>query len=95
MSIYYSNMSNNCEYYTITEKGDRTEYMREYNKTYYQNNREQIIKNIAARKQFMKGTDKFRQQLVDDLNSGKRKFVKQPTRERLQLIQDPRTLQWS
>ena len=27
-SIYYSNMSENCEYYTITEKGDRTEYMR-------------------------------------------------------------------
>ena len=69
--------------------------MREYNKYYYQNTREHIIKNIAARKQLIKGPDKFRQQLVDDLNSGKRKFVKQPTRERLQLVQDPRTLQWS
>jgi hypothetical protein len=74
---------------------DRQAYMKEYNKKYYQNKRAEVIRLVIDRKSLLRGSDQFRQQLVEDLNSGKRKFVKQPTRERLQLIQDPKTLRWS
>ena len=68
--------------------------LQEYNKAYYKAHREHILRKVSERTQLVRGTDAFREKLVEDLNSGKRKFVKQPTRDRLNLQQDPRTLRW-
>ena len=66
----------------------------EYNKAYYKAHRDDIVRKVSVRTQLVRGTDAFGEKLIEDLNSGKRKFVKQPTRDRLKLQQDPRTLTW-
>ena len=67
---------------------------REYNRAYYKANKEHIVSQVIARTQLIRGSDAFRAKLVEDLNSGKRKFVKQTTRDMLHIQQDPRTMLW-
>ena len=74
-----------------TEVVDRREY---YN-NYYHSHREHIVKLVADRKKLLKGSDLYRQKLIDELNSGKRKWVYIRTREKYGLQQDPKTLLWS
>jgi hypothetical protein len=73
---------------------DKKAYMKAYNKMYYQQNREIVNKMVSERKRLVRGPDAFRSKLVEELNNGTRKFVKAPTRERLNLQQDPKTLKW-
>ena len=73
---------------------DKKAYMKTYNKMYYQQNREIVNKKVSDRKKLVRGSDAFRTKLVEELNNGTRKFVKAPTRERLNLQQDPKTLKW-
>ena len=68
--------------------------MREYNRAYYKANKEHIVSQVIARTQLVRGSDAFRAKLIEDLNSGKRKFVKQTTRDMLNIQQDPRTMLW-
>ena len=70
---------------------DKNAYMKTYNKMYYQQNRENVNKIVSER---VRGSDAFRAKLVEELNHGTRKFVTAPTRERLNLQQDPKTLKW-
>ena len=80
-----------------TEDADSEEQrkkMREYNRAYYKANKEHIVSQVIARTQLIRGSDAFRAKLVEDLNSGKRKFVKQTTRDMLNIKQDPSTLRW-
>jgi hypothetical protein len=74
---------------------DKKAYMKTYNKMYYQQNKETVNKMVAERKKLVRGSDAFRAKLVEELNNGTRKFVKAPTKERLNLQQDPKTLKWS
>ena len=73
---------------------DKKAYMKTYNKMYYQQNREVVNKMVSERKRLVRGSDAVRSKLVEELNNGTRKFVKAPTRERLNLQQDPKTLKW-
>ena len=82
---------------TDTEKKtafDMKAYMKEYNKTYYATHKQHIMKLVADRKKLVKGSDLYREKLVEELNTGKRKFVKGPTRAKFDLKQDPKTLKW-
>lgn len=77
-----------------TDSEEERRKAQEYNRAYYLARREDIVRKVTERTQFLRGTDAFRQKLIEDLNSGKRKFIKQPTRERLNIQQDPRTEKW-
>ena len=66
----------------------------EYNRAYYEPHREHIVRKVTERTKLIRGSDAFRAKLLEDLNSGKRKFVKQNTRDLLNLQQDPRTMLW-
>ena len=73
---------------------DKKAYMREYNKIYYEQHRDRVARLVTERKKLVRGSDAYRSKLVEELNNGTRKFVKAPTKERLQLQQDPKTLKW-
>jgi hypothetical protein len=73
---------------------DMKAYMKDYNKAYYSMHKERIMKLVFDKKKLVKGSDAYRQKLVEELNSGKRKFIKGPTRARFDLKQDPKTLAW-
>ena len=68
---------------------------REYYRNYYNSQRERIMKLVADRKKLLKESDIYRQKLIDQLNSGKKKWVYMSTREKYGLQQDPKTLLWS
>ena len=69
--------------------------MKEYNQKYYAMNKEHIMKLVADRKKLIRGSDMYRQKLVEELNNGKRKFIKGSTKAKFDLKQDPKTLLWS
>jgi hypothetical protein len=80
-----------------TEARDSEEERRktqEYNRAYYEAHREHIVRKVTERTKLIRGSDAFRAKLLEDLNCGKRKFVKQNTRDLLNIQQDPRTMLW-
>ena len=79
----------------ITDVAEKNVDRREYYKNYYHSHREHIVKLVADRKKLLKGSDLYRQKLIEELNGGKRKWVYIRTREKYGLQQDPKTLLWS
>ena len=84
-------MTTNASETTDSEEEQRRK-TQEYNRAYYLAHREHIVRKVTERTQLVRGSDAFRAKLVEDLNSGKRTFIKQQTRERLNIKQDPSTL---
>ena len=73
----------------------KTAEKREYYRNYYNSQKERIMKLVADRKKLVKESDLYRQKLIEQLNSGKKKWVYIRTREKYGLQQDPKTLLWS
>ena len=68
---------------------------REYYRNYYNAQRERIMKLVSDRRRLVKESVLYRQKLIDQLNTGKKKWVYISTREKYGLQQDPKTLLWS
>ena len=66
--------------------------------SYYQQNRERIIRNTVERRRLVMNSDKYinanRQKLIDDLNSGKQKFITEAMKNKYFLARNPKTLEY-
>jgi len=71
---------------------------KEYNKTYYNEHKNNIIKQVVDRQKLIRNSDKYiedtRDKLVDDLNNGVSKFVQSKTLLKYQINIDPKTLKY-
>jgi hypothetical protein len=77
-----------------TDSEEERRKTKEYNRAYYEAHREHIVRKVTERTKLIRGSDAFRAKLLEDLNCGKRKFVKQNTRDLLNIQQDPKTMLW-
>ena len=89
-------MSNSPNTHTkeATDSEEERRKTKEYNRAYYLARRTDLIQKVTEHTKLVRGSDAFRLKLIEDLNSGKRKFVKQNTRDILNIQQDPSTLKW-
>jgi hypothetical protein len=71
---------------------------KEYNKTYYDEHKNKIIKQVVDRQKLIRNSDKYiedtRDKLVDDLNNGVRKFIHFKTLLKYKINIDPKTLKY-
>ena len=71
---------------TDTEKKtafDMKAYMKEYNKTYYATHKQHIMKLVADRKKLVKGSDLYRERLVEELNSWEEEVRKRTNKSQI------------
>ena len=70
----------------------------EYAKKSYSMNQERILKKHRARIELLKNSDVYqasrRQQLIEDLNSGKQKWLRESTQLKFDIKRCPKTLQY-
>ena len=78
----------------VDTKTDRRVYMR----SYYDENKSKMIRQIIKKQSFRRNSDNFidkhRDKLIDDLNSGKRKFLQLTTSAKYNIKRDKKTLNY-
>ena len=77
---------------------DKGETKKLYMKTYYELNRQKMIKQIMAKQKMIKNSDKYiedsREKIIEELNNGTRKFLQMQTLAKYNININPKTLKY-
>ena len=75
---------------------DKEETKKLYMKQYYAANKAKMVKQIMTRQKLLKNSDVFieqtRDQIIEELNSGKRKYLQMATLDKYSININPKTL---